>query len=452
MNVVARDEALAAVDEDNWRSECSVPSLGRGVAGRECDETEACSGAASSGDCLDMMDEAPQGEALQGEMLLDEASQVHSTPPEAILEESCGGAPHGRAAREKFVFLVRHAESTWNRDVDKVKTLGSWMLQDISLSDLLSSTFDLAWEVWNTDHPISDEGLRQTGELRRKVADAAAQRWPHRVRQGESELARTQRYYEMFVARRPCIYCSPLLRALQTAHLALPQEDGWGGITLLRDAREWFRHVVQRDCVGREVGEHIVERAMQAGQELTDLDGRVDFADCVERWWSDGPEAEPEVEERLLSLWQRLLDGDDNDSCVLVTHSNLIRALLRRFGGPAIATETMERECDLGSHGKLSDAVDDEPKQQQADEVVEDEDVEDCGDISTTEWTVVGGGLETLHRVKDRRLQNCGVLGLRCVLEPSPRTSCAEAVHPPGMELQWRAKDALLMFGTVLVR
>ena len=34
------------------------------------------------------------------------------------------------------------------------------------------------------------------------------------------------------------IYCSPLLRALQTAHFALSDQDGWGSIKLLKEVAE----------------------------------------------------------------------------------------------------------------------------------------------------------------------------------------------------------------------
>ena len=89
-------------------------------------------------------------------------------------------------------------------------------------------------------------GLRQTEQLRQKIAAE---------RCADVECTeREQRFYDSFHSRQQQIYCSPFLRALQTAHLTLPEEDGWGSIKLLKDAREKFSFVFERDNLGTDVG------------------------------------------------------------------------------------------------------------------------------------------------------------------------------------------------------
>jgi len=371
--------------------------------------------------------------------------------------------------REKYIFLVRHAQSTWNQNVDMVKTFRTLQLEDISLKDVAYRAAHLmAREVWHTDHPISEEGVRQTEELRCKIGEmrqnsptACLDESSGEVQSSSSsnhcgtsrsllQSERERRYYDRFLTRRQQIYCSPLLRALQTAHLALPEEDGWGSIKLLKDARERFSLRIERDCLGARVGKHIIDRAMGMGQDLRGLEHRVDPTDCAQKWWSDEPETQAEVEVRLKSLWRRLLEEDGDDSCVLVTHSNLIKALLMHFGEVDVAENNTESPVDLGmlESGFFGDS---EPEE---------------SEMGAMPWQVVTEGSEVLRRLKVDRLQNCGVLGLRCVLEPPAHKPYPEvdgwidlhdtnvdiATEPFVSEPCWVARDALLMFDSVLVK
>lgn len=402
--------------------------------------------------------------------------------------------------REKFVFLVRHAQSTWNANVDLMKGCSAWTWRSLgcsgmsgssswapgsfapperperSVKDVMAQAASLvAHDVWNRDHPISREGLRQTEALRGKIASRReectgpveqchAEVMDNSVAAGERE----RRYYDTFLgSRRRCIYSSPHLRALQTAHLVLPEEDGWGSITLLKEARECFRFKFERDCLGAGVGGSIVDRAglhLGTDAHLASLQSRVDACDCEKQWWSEEPETEGDLEARLEVLWRRLLDEDGEDSCVLVTHSNLIKALLMRFGGVGDC-ETLAA-TDAGGGEGCGDA-----SSTHDDGTVLLEDVEE-----EASWQVVHDGPEALRQLKVRRLQNCGVLGLRCVLEaPSlgPTSTVdgwidistfhhAEAGGHDGNavsiipsrcgEPQWVAKDALLMFDSILVQ
>jgi len=386
--------------------------------------------------------------------------------------------------REKYVFLLRHAQSTWNQNVELVNTFRRCSLQGISAKDIICRAAVLmAREAWNKDHPISEEGIRQTEELRRKILekqqsrqhfDSCTENHAHWGSSSSStgcldpEQERVRRYYDNFLSPRQLVYCSPLLRALQTAHLALPEEDGWGAIKLLKDARERYSFVFERDCLGTEKGAQIVERAMRVGQGLPGLQHRVDATDCAQKWWSDDPESDAEVEARLEALWRRLLVEDADDSCVLVTHSNLIKALVMRFaevdedvnlvngcGGEECLASSPSGDSEAESTPLTSGTCMTGTGEQPVD--VDDE-IEPAG-----AWQVVGGGAEALRRPKLERLQNCGVLGLRCVLE-SPHQELYPEVDgwvdvdsPAPMstrcgEPRWVAKDALLMFDSVLVK
>lgn len=249
---------------------------------------------------------------------------------------------------------------------------------------------------------------------------------------------------------------------------------------MLKDARERFRFVFERDCLGAGVGGSIADRAAahlasSSSAPPAGTGRHVDASDCAQKWWSDDPETDEQVEARLKTLWRRLLDEDCDDSCVLVTHSNLIKALLMQFGD----VDNEDNVCSGGApaiaglHGDMEEDVEDE----------------DC----TAAWQVVHDGPEALRRLKVERLQNCGVLGLRCVLEGPRQETCdfevdgwvdidaylraakgeegtpTNSVVPTNDEhgvcedsrggiitrcgeAQWVAKDALLMFESVLVQ
>lgn len=412
-----------------------------------------------------------------------------------------GGGKYEEQRREKYVFLVRHAQSTWNQNVEMVKTFRNCSMEGMSMKAAVRQMGTLvSKEVWHRDHPISEEGLRQTQELRQKIAacqqstrcdgpavdpdylgggpargepncgwDDGGADAAERGLVGCPEVAeqeRVRRFYSTFLDTRQQIYCSPLLRALQTAHLVLPSDDGWGRIKLLKDARERFSFILERDCLGTGVGAHIVDRAMQMGQDLMGLRDRVDSSDCAQRWWSEEPESDADVEARLQKLWRRLLEEDVDDSCVLVTHSNLIKALLMRFGG-------VEEDVPLSPCGPPGPAASEQAgdrgggmlAEEEATGVLFDDGSDASADEGPREWQVVGDCCDGLRRLKVERLQNCGVLGLRCVRETPARSmfpevdgwvdiSCDGELcrHSVAQDAEWIAKDALLMFDSVLVK
>lgn len=385
--------------------------------------------------------------------------------------KDCSGVKtrHGDGSREKYIFLVRHAQSTWNGKVDLVKTVRYSPLEDINMKDVVSSAAQLMAEMWHRDHPISPEGVSQIEEMKKRIdqqleleddglqnegpelmsssiASSGSGQSSGSSRRGErpdAEARREHQFYSNFLRVRQQIYCSPLLRALQTAHLLFPKTEHWGSIKLLKDARERFNCSIERDCLGQAIGPNIVTRAMQICQDMEGLDKRVDTSNCEEKWWSESPETEQEVDARLCSLWTQLLEEDREGSCVLVTHSNLIKALLMRFG---VVDESF---IFTGSHRSTREDEPEERLPAGTPRFQEDDSEEEPNPISS--WQVVRDGPSALRQLKVERLQNCGVLGVRCVSSRPPPTPVEDGEYTVVAPHHWVAKDALLMFGSVLV-
>eukprot|EP00928_Gymnodinium_smaydae_P053233 TRINITY_DN37276_c0_g1_i2.p2 TRINITY_DN37276_c0_g1~~TRINITY_DN37276_c0_g1_i2.p2 ORF type:complete len:115 (-),score=22.84 TRINITY_DN37276_c0_g1_i2:29-373(-) len=96
------------------------------------------------------------------------------------------------------------------------------------------------------------------------------------------------------------------------------------------------------------------------------------------------------------------MEDDRRDSCIVVTHSNLIRGMLNRFGAASLS-------------GGVSPDSDPAPPE----------------------------GVATLRQAGADKLQNAGVLGVKCVL-----AGVYARDGPRGGEPAWIATDALLMFGS----
>merc|ERR1712110_1188852 len=92
-------------------------------------------------------------------------------------------------------------------------------------------------EMWHRDHPLSEEGLRQSERLRQQIAEARAEYesmnnvWECTDEDGQGSpsgsctQSKSERvYYERFLSEQRPIYCSPMLRALQTAHLVFSED------------------------------------------------------------------------------------------------------------------------------------------------------------------------------------------------------------------------------------
>lgn len=299
---------------------------------------------------------------------VDEARTSSTRQHQADAKSSiqCGAMP-----KEKFLFLVRHARSEWN---DVINQPGISHLQSL----------------FHTDHQITADGIRQARTLYQAISEEHSKCINERA-------AMSQKFYDAFFANpKGALYCSPMLRALQTAQLALPTEMGWQQIKLLQDAREIRQSIMERDNVGEVCGNDIVHQAKDACNSIsyaTQSWKQVDTSECMQQWWSDQPETEEDVNKRLHSLRSQLLDADDSPSCVCVTHSNIIRRFMMRFGGVDVA--------EMGAESSFMQ-VDCE-----------------CG---------------IMQRSKRDKLCNCGVIGLRMQYE------CRE----------WTVKEVCLMFDSIL--
>jgi len=337
------------------------------------------------------------------------------------MDGSAGGVHEG--PREKFVFLVRHAQSRWNVQLEKVSKYSQIGTNLAQAGTVIGGAAVLTKEIGQglfmngyTDHELSEKGVQQAQALQEAIVEEHA---------AEGDRCEAQSvYYKRFLGALEeglPVYSSPMLRALQTAHLALPAEAGWGSIVLLKDAREVLNTLAERDCVGAAVDEGIVERAMDVCT-LPGLDNRVDWSasDCEGQWWSSDAESEHGINERMHSLLQRLLE-DDQSSCVCVTHSNLIRRLMMRYG----AVDSKDRKLTLDSEFIEEFLVDSSIVSQCS--VVQPSWADDAGS-----WEVVDSSAQSIQRTKVDKLQNCGVLGVRFAFE----------------DQQWLARDVCLMFNS----
>lgn len=223
----------------------------------------------------------------------------------------------------KYVFLVRHAQSRWNVLNDSLKGL-----------DLMTAVTAFG-EVADADHGLSDVGKDQAEELRERIRQKTV-----------DGCNQDQHFYNAFVrSKRTPIFCSPMRRALQTASLVFPSDDGWSTIRLLKCAKELRNHFWEIDCGSTEdnLGNAIAENALN---ELGEDSCRVDAEDCTDMWWSTAGESPEEQDEQLTNLWKTLVSEPGVDH-VVVTHSNLIRRLLSHLVEVAPADLSTARSSKL---------------------------------------------------------------------------------------------------------
>lgn len=223
--------------------------------------------------------------------------------------------PLSAARRPKWLFVIRHAESSWNRAMEKG---------------------DVVTMLTRVDHPLSSGGVAQATALGARIRDAA---------NGDgSGLDDDERAF----LKSPEIWASPLRRSVQTALLALHGHGAAAaGITLAKDLREVRGYGRDNVVVQEAIGGVIAERARAdlgaAGAVAADVG--VDAGDAAAPWWSENAEDGPAVERRLGDLLGSLCFSPA-ESSILVTHSNLLRALFRAEAPPDIADAFGHRKLD----------------------------------------------------------------------------------------------------------
>ncbi len=201
---------------------------------------------------------------------------------------------HARLASVKAVlsprklFLVRHAESTWNR----ATRIG-----------------DVATMLSDVDHGLTKLGVSQCAELQRHVAE------PPRT---EAERA--------FLAAKK-VFSSPSRRTVQTALLALKGHPALreGSVVLRADLRE-VRTAHGRDNIARASGVAIRTQAV-AGLEKDEY-ATVDADAVHHKWWASAAENEATVRRRVdRELAQLCLRSDA--ALIFNSHSKFIRCMFR---------------------------------------------------------------------------------------------------------------------------
>jgi len=215
----------------------------------------------------------------------------------------------------RVVYLIRHAESSWN----KAQAKG-----------------DLAEMARTTDHSLSAEGCEQALRLHQDVLAA---------RRLGDENAKA-------LCAPDAFYVSPLTRAIQTAVIALGPmlvegpvaEDGERGeIMLMGSARE-KQNLGGLDSMSNKTGVEIIRHT---GQELKHLlEGaavpgpsimstfnslRFDVQDAEEEWWcSHLQDDKEELKLRLKDFMSQLL-YTPHRTAVVVGHSHFFREVFKQF-------------------------------------------------------------------------------------------------------------------------
>lgn len=207
----------------------------------------------------------------------------------------------------KKIFLVRHAESLWNK-----------AQREKNISALLEQV----------DHPLTKVGLEQCLNLQKKLVAAL------QASGKERELSRSE--VELLDAQ--LVLSSPLTRAIETALIGLhPILAKLKSLGLMANARE-KRNRGGRDTSGSAKG--MAETFYRLRQVLTSvgtseddisryLSVNVDTTEADNKWWNDSKESSSAVQERL-DEFLRQLRYLREERIVVVGHSHFFRALLQQ--------------------------------------------------------------------------------------------------------------------------
>ena len=240
------------------------------------------------------------------------------------------------------IYLIRHAESRWNRSFRQWNAIGL---------------------VAERDHGLSQEGVEQGVAFAARLTAALAD-------QDQDAL----------VVADPStpVLSSPLTRAIETAVLGLSlnldstaavDATGSKSIVLVPEARESHAHwLLGRDCIGSptsqipsrvtaELQQHGKDRVVAAADAQQGGALTLDLRQCAEVWWTPGEQTES-VDVRLKALLHKLLalaEASPTKAVVLTTHSLLIRRLFKTClegsgeNDPAMSEEHVDLGTELAS-------------------------------------------------------------------------------------------------------
>lgn len=260
----------------------------------------------------------------EGDYLAAPAPPDASGPPDAVtevyrIEAKAFAQTYKRESRKNFIFLVRHGESRWNEAQNNCNVCG--MLGEY-------------------DHGLSDEGREQARRLR-KSAGAM------KVDLDNCQVPAWKRPWLQRFLSPDIVICSPFTRAMQTAIIAtedITKETGLLKVMWL--PREVKTSTMSNDTTGSKKGEELREHLRKELDELYQQSAwddwlgpalkRMDFTDVNKEWWSEHPDTQEEIKERIDQLMDALVANKSGSTTILVGHSNFFRALFRQLLGEGV--------------------------------------------------------------------------------------------------------------------
>jgi len=198
----------------------------------------------------------------------------------------------------KKIYLIRHAQSRWNK---------------------AQKHHNLLAMVKERDHPLTSAGYRQAHALALEIEAAS---------RGDGSFGS--------LLDASAVWCSPHTRALQTTLVGLHPllEGGQLRVCLKPSARE-RKSLGGFDSVGAGRGDQCVHRALRKLYGIVDAceverlrTVRVDTDEAQEKWWSCTRDSRASVRSRINKL---LLDIQSSPHCsiIIVGHSHFFRELFR---------------------------------------------------------------------------------------------------------------------------
>lgn len=263
-----------------------------------------------------------------------DASEPRLSRPPSILLKLVRAFP-----RRKRLYIVRHAESEWNK---------------------AQSGLDLGAMYAQVDHPLSATGRIQAESLARALADANSG-----VGGGGSDDENAASLREACACE--LVMSSPFTRALQTCLIGFGSVLRAKGqaVYLAPNARERL-NPGSADSFGCAVcASEVLDRTISKTRDLFDGDDSaarevvggiaLDDTEVQSKWWSTVPEGKEGVSQRMAAL-VRQIQYSSAEVILLVGHSHFLRELMKEqlrdnfvSKEPALAAQL--KKCKLSNCG-----------------------------------------------------------------------------------------------------